>query len=349
MNLNNFSHFFRWVVLRVSQISTFTIFFVGLGIILISVLSAGFYVPSKILAVFAASIGSSIGSAIISLTMPKLASILLDEERQQIKKEAERRALIEERLKSFAKLESEREKLQAEIERQKRMRIDVNSYRSILKLGVAELDNNVTDFKRVTLIEDNQDNWYQFGRKEKTEYVGVLNYKFKAFLGVDLTKLRFRALDNDTLEVSGLESEFQGMKDQKKEWLLREIRNHKHEGTILPESYEILSKDGRLVDNSDSQENELTDRINKGINFKNLDDHIIKMAKVFISLLFKPLGKSIIFETTQNLDGVGFIEYLEFHNIYLDTRIKMLEEEKAKHLFIPSDIVKIHNEKIAVM
>jgi hypothetical protein len=73
------------------------------------------------------------------------------------------------------------------------------------------------------------------------------------------------------------------------------------------------------------------------------------MAKVFISLLFKPLGKSIIFETTQNLDGVGFIEYLEFHNIYLDTRIKMLEEEKAKHLFIPSDIVKIHNEKIAVM
>ena len=334
MKLNTLNQLFDWLVSRVSRISTFTIFFIGLAVIIASVLFSALYIPIKVLAILAASVGSSIGSGVIALTIPKLTAILLNEERKKIQEEVTRRAKIEEKLKSFSKLESEREKLQCEIERQKRMRIDVNSYRAILKLGVAELDLDVTDFKRETLTEDKQDSWYQLGREEKTEYVGVLNYKFKAFLGVDLTRLRFLDKENDTLEVSGLESEFQGMKDQKKEWLLREIRTHKFEGSILPENYEILSKDGHLVDNSDKQENELTDRINEGINFKNLDDHIIKMATVFISLLLKPLGKSITFETSQNLDGVGFIEYLEFHNIDLDKRIKFLEDEKAKILLL---------------
>lgn len=332
-----FSRLFDRIVALVAKVSLFAILLAGLACIIASVAFA-LYTPTKLLAVLTAAIGCSLGTGIIAMTLPKQAAIKIDEERRQIEEAARNNARIEEQLTQFARLEAEREKLQSEIERHKRMRVDVNSYRAILKLGVAELDSQVTDFKKDVLGEERRDQWYQPGRSEVTEYIGVLHYRYRAFLGVDLTKLRFRDCEDGTLEVSGLESEFQGMKDQKKQWLLREIRQHKLKKNPLPEDYQVLPQDGRLVDKSDAQENELIDRINNGTNFKSLDSHIIKMAAEFTRLLLAPMGKTIVFAKNQNLEGVGFLEYLAFHNIALDKQVRQLEEKKAHGLLLPQPI-----------
>lgn len=328
--------FIEEIIGFVKKVSFIVILFFGLAIVIASVAFA-VYTPTKLLAVIVASIGCSIGTFIIAQIITKLTAVKLDEERQIIKAEERKRSELERKIKDYSQIETERDYLQAEIERHKRMRIDVNSYRAILKLGVAELDLQITDFKEKQIEKYERDEWYKVGRTETREFIGVLDYQCRANFGVDLTKLRFRDVTDSKLEVSGLESEFQGMKDQKKDWKLREIRVHKTAGTVLPDDYQVLKEERGLLDMCDSQENDLINRINNGVNFKNLDSQITNMATTFIRLLLAPIGKEIVFEKQRNLEGRGFIEFLEFNNIRLEKRIKELEDKKNRYRLLTTN------------
>ena len=321
---------FDTVVALTRTLSMLSLALIGILTSALSVATA-IYAPGQIFGVIIAAIGCSIGTAIAAMALPRLIADRLSAAKDKYEQEFRMRLDIEKRLERAEKTENERDQLQREIERHKRMKIDTNQYRSILKLGVAELNNTVTDFKKLILEENRRDTWNPL-RSERTEYVGVLEYKFRAYLGVDLTKLRFRDCEDGCIEVSGLQSEFQGMKDQKKDWLLREIRVLKHEGKMLPDDYKVLDHDGKLVIQSDAQENELTDRINNGINFRSLDDHIIKMASEFIRLLLSPIGKEIVFTPTISLDGKGFIDYLDAHNRMVESNILELNGKREQIL-----------------
>jgi len=325
---------FDGVVRFTRKLTLGVIVLLGLTILIGSV-GFALYTPTKLIAVLVTAIGCSFGTGVLALILPKLSIVRLDEDSKRISTEEQLRTQLEEKLERVTALEKDRASLQSDIERQKSMRVDVNAYRTILRLGLIQLDMDATDFKRTELEYIDRSHRLDPRRSHIREYVGVLKYKFQANLGVDLTKLRFHDRAPDIIEISGLKPEYQGMQNDEKDWALREIRIHKlHEpGDLRREAYEVITGSPAFVSHSEDQEKEFKKRINNGIAFKSMDAHIVKMASEVLRLVLAPLGRNIVFETEPNLEGRGFMEYLEFHNLALDKQIRVLEEKKDKLLF----------------
>lgn len=129
--------------------------------------------------------------------------------------------------------------------------------------------------------------------------------------------------------VSGLEPEFQGVLNQNSHWLMKEIRVNKTNGA-LPDSFEILQKDARLVDMTIKQQNTVQERLNAGLEFKWLDEGIRRLAREFLKLLLQPIGKSIEFRETETGAGCGLVEYLENHNNALKIAESNLTHKKEQ-------------------
>ena len=329
------------------KISLMALVLLGVTVIVATVYLA-LNTPTKVLAVLVASLGCSIGTGIIALTLPKISDLRVEEERTIIAEEERKRIAEFERLKieliqkeerlkekeiEQKKHRAEIEQLQAEIERHKRMRVDVNFYRPVLKLGMAELDIDAVDYKRQPILTDRQSKWDPRGQPSK-EYVGVIRHKFKSLFGVDLMKLRFTEIELGVLQISGLQSEFQGMiPESGQQWEFAEVREDIPQRGLFNARYSIVSRHGvpgsnEYVDYVNEQERDFIGRVKNGLEFKHLDDHIVKMAKEFLRIIFSPLAQELEFVDTVNVRGRGFIEYLEFKNNTVEERIRQLENQK---------------------
>ncbi|MEQ1589863.1 MAG: hypothetical protein ABL902_05870 [Gallionella sp.] len=342
------SAFVNKLVQITRKISLLALVLLGIAVIVATIYLA-LNTPTKVLAILVASLGSSIGTGIIALTLPKISDLRVKEELVRITEEERVRIVEVERLKieltqqsaclkekeiEQKKNEAEIEKLQAEIERHKRMRVDVNFYKPVLKLGMAELDIDTCDYKRQLLERNDRVEWDP-RRSSSKEYIGVIRHKFRATFGVDLMKLRFSEIELGVLEISGLHSEFQGMIPEpvQDQWELVEVREHLTKGALLNESYSVVSSDkmsgsNEYVSHAKEQEREFIGRVQKGLEFKSLDDHIVKMAKEFLRVIFSPLAQELVFADSVNIRGRGFTEYLEFKNRSVEEHIQQLENQK---------------------
>lgn len=342
MKFSILSAFLDKLVALTKKISLSALMLLGTAAVVAAV-AFGLYTPTKLLAVIVASIGSCIGTGIISLTLPKLAGLRLEEERGKIAEEEQKRAVLTQQIVRLKELEAEREQLQAEIERQKRMRVDVNMYRPVLKLGISELDIDTYDFKEILITKTDRSSKWDPRRSKQKEYIGVIRHKFKALFGVDLMKLKFTELESGELEISGLQSEFQGMIPDPVQdpWVLTEIRLHliKEAGAWKADEYKIISGNkvkgnNEYVEYAQKQSAEFITRFKQGLEFRGLHDHIVKMAKEFLRVIFAPLGKKIVYADSVNERGRGFIEYLEFRNRMVDEQVRQLED-KRRSLALP--------------
>jgi hypothetical protein len=341
-------------------VSLVVLLFFGAAIVAGAVAGA-LYVPTQIGAVLICAPGCILGTTVFCLTLPKVAVLgpideatklavakaqaedkasQADARAQQAEQRAnDAEAKAADRAKEMqAKLrqaeaeaaqrirEAERRRaaLELEVERQQRMRIDVNSYRPVLKLGLLEMEAAVTDFYQKVLDETKGGT---LSRDEQIEYVGVLAYKFTACLGVDLTKVRFHAKGPGVVLVFGIEGESQGIKNMDEQWPLKEIRLHKTGGP-RGEDHVILCGDGRATDLTIEQRRTVQQRINEGLALKSLDAAVRGMARAFIKALLAPLGKEIVFDETPGQPGVGLIEFLECHNQAIDAKIKELKDQE---------------------
>ena len=209
---NIFSRWANKIFLLIQKVSLVLLILIGLVIIIVSFIasiwvSSGF---NHLLGLGIAGLGCGIGMSILSLVIPKLGGIRVEQERASIVAEALRQAQTKQALARLEKLEIEREKIQDEVERQRNRRVDVNSVQPALELGLAKLEIRGTDFiiKKIEEKASLMDIW----RGDKKDFVGAIQYKFSASFGVDLGKLRFTDLPNGQLQISGICSEFQGKK-----------------------------------------------------------------------------------------------------------------------------------------
>lgn len=150
MKVGILSAFLDKLVALTKKISLSALMLLGIAAVMAAV-AFGLYTPTKLLAVIVTSIGCCIGTGIFSLTLPKLAGLRLEEERSKIAEEEQKRAALTQQIIRLKEVEAEREQLQAEIERYKRMRVDVNTYRPVFKLGISELDIDTYDFKQILM------------------------------------------------------------------------------------------------------------------------------------------------------------------------------------------------------
>ena len=294
----------------VRKLSLYAILLTGVLAILVSMFLASL-VTDKTTTILITAMGCILGTGVISLVWPRFAAEWAEKETRS------RQELLQ-------KLTS----VEAEISQLMQTRVNVNSFKPIMKLGVLETDSVIRDFRREKLHEETPG---RLQRGELHEFVGVLTVEFKARFGVDLEKLLFWDAGDNTLMVSGMKSEFQGFMNQKKEWNLAEVRIHKYGGT-LPEDNQIAKGDSRLIQHRDQQERDLEQRINNGMQFQSLDSLIQRWAAEWIRVLLAPLGKEIVFLDETKSGSVGLLEYLADYDKRIENKVSDLKRKRSELL-----------------
>lgn len=307
----------------VSKTSTMIMLTIGMSVIIGSVGVSIMLIPTKLLAVIAASVGTFMGTTIIASSMTKVMSQKLNDERQEKEKEIRARVALENGIAKSAEIENERNNLQNEINHLKNMKLDVNSISRIMDLGVAKADMTFRDFKKVMLSKESS----IISRDEIKEYIGLLECSYTAKLGVDLLKLKFSQTKDGYIEVSGLKSETLGILNRDITWLMKEVRTLKTNSKWLPESYEIEENGKNLIEQSDIQAKQIDAMIEKGANLKHFDDYIIKLAKDFIILLLVPLQKEVIFVEQENYNAKELVHFLTENNNLIEEKMRILHTQ----------------------
>jgi len=293
--------------------------------LLVSVMLAGgavagsFLVPTKALGVFLAASGCFAAGWLFAVFFARSLKLVEREESAN----ADLKAALDSRTAEVAGLRDEVSSLRQERDRLRGQRIDVNAVRPILKLGLAEAEMSIKDVKTCWSRDFDTGSWVS--SPTRSRYVGVLQRSFKAAYGVDLQKVRVSE-DGDTLRIAGIAPESLGLKNDRTDWLIRQIQTFPLKKTSLvrggpipaadPETgfpagddYYEIDRDkpfagsldlNRTQAESTMQERELGDRIDKGIGaeFQNINVYIRDMAQGFLQYLFAPVGKRIVFVST---------------------------------------------------
>jgi hypothetical protein len=302
--------FFEGALRFARKLSLYAILLTGALGILVSIWLASL-ASEKSTTIVITAVGCIIGTGIISLVWPRFAAEWAESGTR------DRKELLQ-------KLTA----MEAEISRLMHTRVNVNSFKPIMKLGVLETDSVIRDFRREKLHEEAPG---RLQRGELHEFVGVLTIEFKARFGVDLEKLKFWDAGERTLMVCGMKSEFQGFMNQKKEWNLAEVRIQKYGGT-LPEDHQIAKGDSRLIQHRDRQERDLEQRINNGVEFQSLDSLIRRWAAELIRVLLAPLGKEILFVDEPRTSSAGLLDYLSAYDGSIDSKIIDLKKQRTELL-----------------
>lgn len=294
----------------VRKLSLYAILLTGALAILVSIWLASL-ASEKSTAILITAVGCIMGTGIISLVWPRFAAEWVESGTRDRKELLQKLTAVE-----------------AEISRLMQTRVNVNSFKPIMKLGVLETDSVIRDFRREKLHEEAPG---RLQRGELHEFVGVLTIEFKARFGVDLEKLKFWDAGDRTLMVSGMKSEFQGYMNQKKEWNLAEVRINKFGGT-LPDDNQIAKGDSRLIQHRDRQEHDLEQRINNGVEFQSLDSLIRRWAAELIRVMLAPLGKEILFVEETNAASDGLFDYLSACDGRIDSNVTELKKQRTELL-----------------
>jgi hypothetical protein len=318
------------------EVSLIAVMLCGVVVIAASVAYAS-SVPVEMQSIAIAAIGSIVGTAVVCLTLPKLAQAKVDQHLQDLKTTLQEEARLEASLDKVREaaeqlvektrsLERERNELERRIQRLENMRVNVDGARAILRLALLEIDAVIKDFYRKELSHKPPDD---IQRGELHEYVGVVEASFKASLGMDLQKVKLREDDDHRIVVSGLSSEFQGLSDLSEDWELFEVRVRKW-GGVLPDAYKILPNDERVADLTIEQRNSLQKRINSGIDFVHLDAAIKRIAREILAVLLSPLQKELVFVEQDDQPGRRLLKFLEAHNKQIDLVKRDLEEQTGR-------------------
>ena len=225
-------------------------------------------------AVMAAAIGSVLGTAVFAFTLPAVLNTKVKEGVRQAEEQIEDtiemaqelktlRESEEEHLDEIINLSREKAQLERELEKQKYMHIEVDSIRPIEKVSFIEVNSMITDVLQKELGQNEPD-----GIRKGTayEYLGILDTRFRANLGVDMNKVGFRIDSEGKVVISGISSEFQGFFVEKEDWKLFEIREKKWGGLLSSQpATRVMPGDERLAELTIEQRRSLMNRLSMGV------------------------------------------------------------------------------------
>ncbi len=309
----------------------------GVGLVVGAIFWAETF-AEKSTAILVASIGSVLGTAVFAFTLPAVIGTKVKEGLQQKTDQLEGdfqleqelkdlRQLEEEHLDEIISLEKEKALLQRELEKQKSMHIEIDHIRPIEKVSFIEVNSMITDVL-LKEIENSPPETIRKGLAQ--EYLGILDTRFKANLGVDMKKVGLRINESGKIVISGISSEFQGFYVEKEDWKLYEIREKKWGGLLSSgESKKILGGDERLAELTIEQRKSLMDRLSMGVDFSYLDESIRKITMEYLSVLLSPLQREVVFVDHDQQPTLQLGDFLEVHNTQVEKQIAYLNSKLA--------------------
>ncbi len=355
---------------RSVRMVSFTLILLAGLVIIIGAVAFGLQTPTKFLAVIVASAGCCAGSSIVSLAMPKLAGLRLDEEREEIINDARERIELENKALQFTQSQKENEKLKAEFEVEKakaetlirekeeqieslknsRMKFEASnsSFKlEVLEFSLARTDHQKKDLDSIVLdrIEHkSSDETETIKRSTKVEYVGVVEHKALVQCKVDINRLKFCDRTPSVLEISGLETaiSFTPASKEKPVVKLAEIRSLK----INDDGNDFRASAGNILDGRCLGEHAKTKEYRKyldeqvegfwehvecgGFEIAQFRDEGINAVKERLRQMLLPLNKQLEFNNEINDEGHEYHTYIENNNRQIEEQIKVLEGERSK-------------------
>ncbi|HKJ27157.1 MAG TPA: hypothetical protein VJ965_05940 [Anaerolineales bacterium] len=290
-------------------------------------------------AVAVAALGAVLGTAVFAFTLPAVLRTKVDEGVKQAEAEIEEKLEMaqeidslrqseDEHLDEIISLSKEKSRLERELEKQKHMHIEVDSIRPIEKVSFIEVKSMITDVLQKELGQSEPD---AIRKGTAYEYLGVLDTRFKANLGVDMNKVGFRIDKEGKVVISGISSEFQGFFVEKEDWKLFEIREKKWGGLLQSQpNTRILPGDERLAELTIEQRSSLMDRLSMGMDFSYLDESIRKITMEYLSVLLAPLQREIRFVEEEAESTLQLGDFLSIHNAQVQKQITVLQRKLAE-------------------
>jgi len=322
------------VLLALRKVSWTALLLTGLAVA-IATTASSLLIPIKLVAVLVAAGGSSVGTAIVTLVIPKLTGIKLEQARNALREETSKHLTAETELAKHRKERIAYLQTKEELLRLRRLRIDVSPLQPLQELGLAGIPIAATHLVRKTLSESETDGI--------SEYVGAFHVSAFTKWGIDLNQTRIRQLDDGRLEVSGVSCVYLGSKDEKSSVLLSEIRDRKSKSTGFlwlgkPKTVVELRSSRGSLDGADwaagsieaqSHEDEfrrdLLSRVTSGALSPESAMIVRRFGEEWLQRTLAPLGRQLVFVEHPSSEGRGFVEFFKAHNQAMDRRIAALE------------------------
>lgn len=237
---------------------------------------------------------------------------------------------------TLAQMADQRERLTNEVIRLEGQRINVDGVSRVLRLQLLSVEARLKDWPRKCHSKEGKPKG-KISEKGDWEFLGLIETQCTANFGVDLSEVRLTVKGTDIL-VTGMKPRFQGFENLKTDWKLKEVRCQ--EGTtttFLGDGVLVVhKKDPRITDQILAINSEIQNRLNEGVDFKHLDEHIVEMAEAFIDALLAPLGKKLKFQRTPpDASGLTMIEFIQRHNERIDQSLRQLPERRSPQRALP--------------
>jgi hypothetical protein len=289
--------------------------FVASGIVLAALIA------SKEAAVAVAVSGTFIGTALMSLFVPKAIYTMKQKEIERAAKDSQSKELLYEEQRKHLETARQLADEEREISRLESMRINLDAFRSVMKLGLLDLDMQITDFRKQRLKTD-EESW--FAKEKNLVYVGAVRIPIKAQLGIDLAELRLWQ-DGNTLLVSNIVPSHVIDTCGGAQWELDEVRVESlKDGRVV--QVESNPSDPRAKDEARKHEAQVRGRLKEGQEFKQFESCLAKVVEQALSLFLAPIGKEITFAPAGSTSGEPIQEFLRKHKEELRNKI---EERRA--------------------
>ncbi len=296
-------------------------------------------IETKSTAILVAAIGSVLGTVVFGFTLPSVLQSKVEEGVRKTQNDFEDKLTLDQEIKELRQseeehldeiitLEKEKSLLERELQQQKNMHIEVDNIRPIEKVSFIEVNSMITDVMMKELEHSPAEG---IKKGSEYEYLGVLDTRFKANLGVDMKKVGLRIDDKGKVVISGINSEFQGFYIEDEDWKLYEIREKKWGGLLQSnENKKILPGDERLTELTIEQRRSLMDRLSMGVDFSYLDESIRKITMEYLSVLLSPLQREIRFADQDEQPTLQLGDFLELHNAQVEKQMAYLQSRLAE-------------------
>jgi len=198
------------------------------------------------------------------------------------------------------------------------MRINVDAFQPIVKLGLMEVETSLKDFRRQELGDETEETWCRKGYRDV--YVGVIQMPLKAQLGIDLQKVGVWPSQGNHLMVGGITMTTTVDTAQGAEWKLNEVRREFIKDKKFV-AFEGDSFDSRIMQLSREHEQQLRTRLKEGQDFRVFETGLIRAAEQVLRLMLAPLGKNVSFSGDAVPESQELLAFLGDHNKRLTAKI----------------------------
>ncbi|HPY31125.1 MAG TPA: hypothetical protein PLT00_12680 [Verrucomicrobiota bacterium] len=280
----------------------------------------GALVERKEVAIALVFASTLMGTAILSLVLPKVLARVIGDEREKAR-------ILEEKLKAEKAEREAQEKLQEaeeEIKRLEQIQFNLQFFKPIANLGLLEVDMVIQDFipKKLGPRETITRLGFEVGESQET-YFGAAELPVKAYLGVDLQQVQIKVdpKDKDRLIVGGLAMSTRVDANHQPKWLLAEVRTEQFRKGEVSEIV-INPRDARLMAQRDAHERQLRKDIRAGKSFKVFEKSVLQASREVITSLLAPLECKIVFEDSPPPGATPLMDFLAGEKQALANRIE---------------------------